>query len=55
VNLVLDQKSGKTLSSNGSAVDTTPARTHSRVDAAVRWDTDRWVFLDAHVIVKGES
>ena len=55
VNLLLDQEPGRTLSSNGSSVDTTPARMNSRVDVAIRWDSTRWVFLDAHIIAKGES
>jgi hypothetical protein len=49
VNLVLEQERGATLSIDGKTIDTTPERVHSRVDAAVRWAIDHWIFLDAHI------
>ena len=55
VNLVLDQTAGKTVASDGRIMGTTPEVSHSRMDVATRWETDHWVFLDAHTFAKGES
>jgi hypothetical protein len=54
VNLRLDQDAGQTLSRTGVVDDTTPAQKGFRVDLAVRWITDRWIFLNAHFPKAGE-
>lgn len=54
VNLVLDQETGRTLSPAGEVVGTTPAVKNGRVDIGVRWESGRWILLDAHVLKDGE-
>jgi Family of unknown function (DUF6318) len=55
VNLVIRQAKGQTADPKGAVVGTTPEIKHRRVDAAVRWESDHWVFLDAHIFKEGES
>ena len=55
VNAILNQQPGHTVDPNGSIVAVTPERKNFRIDAAVRWETDRWIFVDAHILAKGES
>jgi hypothetical protein len=55
VNALLDQDSGQTVSAQHQVVVNVPSRRNFRLDAAVRWEDEHWVFLNAHIIQPGES
>lgn len=55
VNLLVDQEAGKTLSSSGQVIDSSPEVRKGRIDVAVRWSGDRWLLLDAHIVESSGS
>jgi hypothetical protein len=55
VNALLNQDPGQTVSANREVLVNVPARKNFRLDAAVRWENDHWVFLNAHILLPGES
>jgi hypothetical protein len=55
VNALLDQDSGQTVSAEHQILVRVPERKGFRLDAAVRWETHRWIFLNAHIVQPGES
>jgi Family of unknown function (DUF6318) len=52
LNGLLNQSESLTLDEVGQKVASNPARSKSRVDAAVRWTSDHWVALEVKVIDK---